>query len=213
MTQKQANDLAAGAVAPPPMRRLLLEARRFLAMTQQELGETLGLSARTIMRWERGQASPDPSEFLKLAAMLRDIDEPELAEELLAASGVIIETRWREGSPEAGAVSVATRHAVDSVLWAAAETMDGTLRQVRPAVLAAFARAKDMGLGIDAVVEALRAATPTPGEASNRDASDPGETAAPASTPAPTATERAAERSPGGKRSPRKVHGHPKSDG
>jgi hypothetical protein len=50
---------------------------------------------------------------------------------------------------------------VDAVVCAAAEAMSLSPQAVRPAVLAAFARARDAGLTLDAVVEVL-APPPTP---------------------------------------------------
>jgi len=51
---------------------------------------------------------------------------------------------------------------VDSVVCAAAEAMSLSPQALRPAVLAAFARARDAGLTLDAVVDALAPPPPPP---------------------------------------------------
>jgi len=54
---------------------------------------------------------------------------------------------------------------VDSVVCAAAEAMSLSPQAIRPAVLAAFARARDAGLSLDAVVDVLAPPPPPTPEA------------------------------------------------
>jgi hypothetical protein len=66
---------------------------------------------------------------------------------------------------------VASRGALDSVLCAAADVLDLSPRAVRPALLAALARARDLSLGMDALMDALaQSDPPAPSSTSNQSA-------------------------------------------
>ena len=55
-------------------------------------------------------------------------------------------------------------HLVDSIVCAAAESIDGSPRAIRPAVKAAFDRAAALGLGLELVCRTLAVATEKPKE-------------------------------------------------
>jgi hypothetical protein len=58
---------------------------------------------------------------------------------------------------------------VDAVVCAAAEAIDVTPREVRPALIAAFTRARRLGLGVEAVEKALgKAGAGAPGGVSKK---------------------------------------------
>jgi hypothetical protein len=65
-----------------------------------------------------------------------------------------------------------TDEIVDAVVCAAAEAMDLMPREVRPALLAAFARARRLGLGFEAIEKRLehgsRKSASTPGGTKSR---------------------------------------------
>ena len=69
---------------------------------------------------------------------------------------------------------------VDAIVCAAAEAIDVTPKAIRPALLAAFRRARVIGLGVDAVANALEAAD-TAARASEAQAATEAATAAAAS--------------------------------
>lgn len=148
-----------------PLRRLMFYARRAVGMTQRQLGDELGVSHRTVLRWERGYSSPVPRQILAIAAMLRP-DDDALADELLATGhmNIIVSTAPAPAvTTAASAVAapapegVATKPAIDAVVFAAAEAMDASPRAVRVGLAAAFARAVELGLAADAVAAALSA--------------------------------------------------------
>jgi transcriptional regulator with XRE-family HTH domain len=156
-------------------RRLLRSARHALGMSQFDLGQELGVSARTIIRWERGHTVPVESQLCALADLVRDEDE-DLASEVLEAGGVRVEVAAptdASASPSAQP-AVAVEHpqapvaspavhpvalplSIDSVLLAAAAAADLAPRLVRPAIAAAFARALELGISVDVAAEALGA--------------------------------------------------------
>jgi DNA-binding XRE family transcriptional regulator len=146
--------------APRPMRRLLRYARSALMMTQREMGETIGAASRTIIRWERGHSEPSPDQVKRLADLVRP-EEADLADELLAAAGVHVPAPLapppeRVPLPVPPPVPVAMpKHAVDAVVYAAADAMNVAPRAMRLAIAAAFLRARELGLSIEAVAEAL----------------------------------------------------------
>jgi len=141
-------------------------------MTQAELADAMGVSSRTIIRLEKGHASLVPDQARELAGLVREEDE-ELADELLAVMGVgaddgvagelvgaleaLPAPAPAPGEPAAAPAprGPAPKHLVDAVLFAAADAVDMVPRAVTPAVVAAFKRAHELGLAIEAVVDGL----------------------------------------------------------
>jgi transcriptional regulator with XRE-family HTH domain len=147
-------------------------------MTQERLGDELGCASRTVMRWEQGRSRPPLHCLHALAERLRG-DEPELAVEVLLGAGIApvsvaaipgdgpelrsdIEPALNE-VPVASAAPVttasdprATKLAAESVVYAVAEAIDTSPRTAKAAVVAAFTRASELGIGLDAVLDALR---------------------------------------------------------
>lgn len=147
---------------------LLIEARRLLGLSQGALGELLGVSRRTGQRWETTGTRPSAAQWAELARHVHPHD-PECAEQLAAEGDTTLQALGLNGSPDAGAslASGAATHplsrpilppeVVDSVVCAAAEAMDVKPSQMRPALLAAFERARTIGLRVEDVTEALKA--------------------------------------------------------
>jgi transcriptional regulator with XRE-family HTH domain len=156
--------------APRHVRRVMLDCRRALKMTQAELAEAIGVSSRTVIRWEKGHASLVADQVREIAGLVREEDE-ELADELFVVTGVsaedgaavevvaALEALPAPAPKEPETVSAppgpAPTHLIDAVLFAAADAVDMVPRAVTPAVVAAFTRAHELGLGIEAVVEGL----------------------------------------------------------
>ena len=162
-----------------PVPLLVVLCREALGLNQAELAARVGASLRTVQRWETRRATPHAWDLHRLADAVRPHDA-DLASQLDV---------WapRPGPPSPTAIASAPAEPatppvlpapalppapplppavpagvlVDSVVFAAAEAMSLSPQAIRPAVLAAFARARDAGLTLDAVVEVL-APPPTP---------------------------------------------------
>jgi transcriptional regulator with XRE-family HTH domain len=139
-------------------------------MTQARLGDALGSASRTVIRWEQGRSRPGPDRTLLLAEMVR-VEDPELATGLLESAGiapppVAAPPRAEAPSPPSlpavappapRVAPLTPRIAAETVVYAAAEVLDAAPRTAKPAVLAAFARAAELELGVAEILEGLRA--------------------------------------------------------
>jgi DNA-binding XRE family transcriptional regulator len=130
---------------------LLLDARSALSLNQRSLAEFLGISSRTVQRWDAGRSQPVDAEWHKLARAVHPID-PELAARLAKAGRSSLDEL---GLGRAAPPPIDVRHLADGVVCAAAESMDLTPRAVRPAVFAAFRRARQMRLTVEDMESAL----------------------------------------------------------
>jgi DNA-binding XRE family transcriptional regulator len=146
-------------------KRVFVNARQTLGMNQGQLADAMGVSRRTIIRWQLGQTSPVEVQVRQLAAMVREEDE-DLADELLAAAMLAPEPVPQQGGAQAAADPIVAvpspqaldpvpAHVIDAIVCAAADAADRVPRTMRPALLAAFARAKELGVSIEAVVRGL----------------------------------------------------------
>ena len=142
---------------------LLIEASRALGVTQEELGRRIGVSRRSIVRWT-ADSGGYPSYYgphLARAVFPRD---PALAARIAG--------REKETLESLGLVSPAPpppppeppAHMADLVVCAAADALDVSPRAVRPALYAAFRRAREAGLTLEQVEKMLAPpeATPAP---------------------------------------------------
>jgi hypothetical protein len=135
----------------PTERPILVDAGHVLGLGQEGVGKIMGVSGRTIQRWGSGSGLRlirPHAESLARAVYPKDA---ELAAHIAAAAGTTLQ--------ELGIASVPpgprAGHLVDSLVCAAAEAMDVLPRLVRPGLLAAFARALEMGLTVEMVHAAL----------------------------------------------------------
>jgi transcriptional regulator with XRE-family HTH domain len=162
--------------------RLTLQARQLLLLGQRGLGEALGLSRRTIQRWDHGQSSPYAGHLAKLAALVHPRDAS-LAEEIAQAAGTTLEKLGLAAPAPAGAAGPSPvgqppppSYLTDTVVCAAAEALDAPPPAVRPVLLAAFRRARVVGLRVEDVEAALSALleapspAPAPAKKAKRDA-------------------------------------------
>lgn len=145
---------------------LLVRTNGALGMTQERFGELLGVSRRTMIRWQQGDNGPSFQDWIKLVRHVYPRDAS-LAAEIAAELG---ETLVSLGVQLPPAPVVAPAPApeppprplppvgdlVDSIVCAAAEAIATTPQAVRPALLAAFERAASVGLAVDDVRGALR---------------------------------------------------------
>jgi hypothetical protein len=138
---------------------LLIQCRMALGLTQQEFGEIVGLTKRTIQRWEERGATLIPSEIEALARALHPV-RPDLAEQIVATVATTLD---RLGIVPAGATSpMAMSDPIASVVRAAADVMGVPPDAIRPAIAAAFVRAHEVGLDVRAVAEKLGRGETTP---------------------------------------------------
>jgi DNA-binding transcriptional regulator YiaG len=93
---------------------LHFEARHALSMNQRMLAEFLGLSSRTVQRWDAGKGHPSPIEWHKLARATHATN-PELAARLAKAGGSSLQEL---GFAPAEPPPVDVRHLADGVVCA-----------------------------------------------------------------------------------------------
>ncbi len=147
---------------------LTLEARLLLHLGQRSLGDLLGLSRRTIQRWDAGKSSPTSWQLEKLATAVHPRDA-DLAAKLAASAGTTLEALGLVSPPPAAVVPapgpppLSPRHLVDVVVCAAAEALNVAPPAVRPVLLAAFRKAREVGLKVEDVEAVLGTPTPAPG--------------------------------------------------
>jgi transcriptional regulator with XRE-family HTH domain len=123
-----------------------------LRLTQQEFGDIVGCTKRTVQRWEERGATLIPSQVEALAHALYPI-QADLAAQVAAAVDTTLD---RLGIAPSGAASpMAMCDPIDSVVRAAADVMGVTPDTIRPAIAAAFVRAREVGLDVQAVAEKL----------------------------------------------------------
>jgi transcriptional regulator with XRE-family HTH domain len=173
---------------PRALIAVLIDAKFALDLSQRELAERLGSSARTASRWMARQSSPMRSQLEELAALLFPIDALLAAEVALHAGktleqlGLVVAgpppppalppSRPAEDGSPPPKPSMAMEpprvtshehlpehlpeHLVDGIVCVAAEAMNLPPHALRPSLLAAFRRARVLGLTAD-VVEACLA--------------------------------------------------------
>jgi len=136
---------------------LFFRARRALRATQVDLAQMLGASRRTGQRWDAGQSYPSVSQLVALAKAVYARD-PGLAAELAISVGMTVEALGLAppAAPAPPDAPVPIENIVDSVVCAAAEAMDALPRAIRPALMAAFARARELHLSIEDVEKGLK---------------------------------------------------------
>jgi hypothetical protein len=140
---------------------LLLEARRALLWGQGDLANHFGLSKRTIQRWDARGSTPMPEQLASLARLVHRHDA-ELAARIAAAGGASLEDLGLAPKPASAAAPSAPpapshAHMADSITCAAADAVAMLPDAVRPALLAAFERARDLAIAPADVAKALSA--------------------------------------------------------
>jgi hypothetical protein len=152
--------------AARPVAVLVSDAMKALGMTQEQFGYALGASLRTAQRWATGRATPYESNLRILAKLLHPTNRP-LAVEIAAHIHETLETLGIETPTPATPSPVVppqvppspprppTNLVVESVVCAAADTLQMPPGGVREALRSAFARARALGLTVAEVDEAL----------------------------------------------------------
>lgn len=151
---------------------LLVRSRLALNLTQIELANMLGVARRTVGRWEGCESTPSVGELRQVARAVHPKDAA-LAAGLAAEGGTTLEALGLvTPAPSAahapqGAVTPNDRPfppvelMIDSVVHVAAKALDehdgrgDSTSMVRAVLLAAFARARGLGLTVNEVENAL----------------------------------------------------------
>jgi len=129
---------------------LLREICKALFMTQADLGAFLGVSRRTAQRIAAGRSSVGADGWAKLAQAIHPRNPP-LASEVAARGGQTLATLGLF-------IAQPDPRIADGVVYAAAEEMDVSPRAIRPALRAAFRRARELGLSVETLAAALEEA-------------------------------------------------------
>jgi len=132
-----------------------------LGATHSMLADHLGSSKRTVERWAAGRSHPSDTQVLELARLVHPRD-PALAARIAASKG---ETLVGIGvvAPPPLRAGPSLAHLIDAVVCVAAETLDVPSRSLRPALHAAFKRARELGMSLEDAEKAL-----TPAEAARK---------------------------------------------
>jgi DNA-binding XRE family transcriptional regulator len=149
---------------------LLTRSQEALGTSQQGLGKVLGVSRRTMVRWQGGRNGPSYDTWLVLVRHVYRANRS-LAAEIARELGATLVSLGLEAPPAAVVATPAVLQSparpappvadlVDSIVCAAAEAVATTPQAIRPALLAAFERAASLGLEMNEVCAALRPATP-----------------------------------------------------
>jgi DNA-binding XRE family transcriptional regulator len=147
---------------------LLVHAQLALGVSQEELGNRVGVSRRTMTRWGTGKTSPDFSQWAQIARLTYAVNRV-LAAQIATEMGESLVSLGIEAPPPPPAPAPAPSAAparppipvgdlVDSIVCAAAEAASTTPQAMRPAILAALDRMLSVQLGVDEVRAALKPA-------------------------------------------------------
>jgi hypothetical protein len=139
-----------------------------LGTGQGGVAEAIGMSRRTMSRWARAGIAPLlPSQAEDLVRAVYPKDAA-LGERIavafgtsLGAAGIAPPARTLADAPSSPHPTPPPRQA-EIVICAAAEALDVSPRAVRPAVLAAFRAAREVGLSVADVETALAPPPPAP---------------------------------------------------
>lgn len=147
--------------------QLVRRARHAVAIRFPDLVQRLCTSTRTMQRWQAAESRPSDAQLAALATLVHPQDAS-LAADLAAAAG---ETPVTLGLVEPPPPPVPSppplppmpRHlVVDAVVCAAADSTDAAPSAVRATLLAAFKRARELGLTVDEMEKALEARISAP---------------------------------------------------
>jgi transcriptional regulator with XRE-family HTH domain len=138
-------------------------ARAALGMSRQDFAASLDSSFTTVGRWERGHSIPADFQFVKIARLLYSVDR-DLAEQAASMARATLVSLGLEQAPPAAPPPAAAPRAsppaqdlTDIVVCAAAEACRGTPADLRAPLLAAFRKARQLGLYYDEIESSLEA--------------------------------------------------------
>jgi transcriptional regulator with XRE-family HTH domain len=141
--------------------RAILAARRATRLTQQELGERVGVHAHTVRRWEWEEASPtrgNRSALIDAISALNPAASGRLAQAFGAEELDVASADARDASTDRAMPVAAESHAllsVDATLLKMADDFDAAPRRVRSAILELLKRMRTANLSIETLEQQL----------------------------------------------------------
>jgi hypothetical protein len=147
--------------ASAPTAELAARGQMTLGMTHRQFGEALGTSERTSQRWARSGAHLTVDQLRTLAQLVFPRDA-ELAGRIAAAASESLESLGLVAppppAPAPAPAAVLPPHLVGELLVSAAASALGVApNAARPAIVAALARASELGLSLEDARKALAA--------------------------------------------------------
>jgi transcriptional regulator with XRE-family HTH domain len=130
---------------------LVVQCRLALQLTQQQFGDMVGCTKRTIQRWEERGALVLVGQAHAIAVALRG-SHPELAQQVAASMDMTLD-QLAAYQPDSGASP--RMDPIESIVYAAAEAMGITPDVARPGVAAAFERARELDVTVYTVANRL----------------------------------------------------------
>lgn len=154
---------------------LLVRCLQASGLNQKGLADTMGISGRTFSRWLGGEVCTMTIGQGQALAGAVGATDPALAAKVLRTCGAMLQGRGlapvaqaaalipaaQPVAPLPAATQAAPQALLDSVVCAAADRVDLPLSQVRSLVAAAFARAQELGLSVEAVARGFAQASPS----------------------------------------------------
>ncbi len=139
-----------------PVTHLLVSARHAAGLSQDKVAQVMGLSKRTISRWEVGRASPSADNACTLARLVYPYNAA-IAAELAAAASESLESLGlvTAPAPPPAPPPLPSHLVVDAIVCVAADALAATPSTVRGALHAAFKRARELRLSMEDVEKAL----------------------------------------------------------
>jgi transcriptional regulator with XRE-family HTH domain len=137
---------------PADSAALLVHCQIALGLTQEELGDLLGMNRRTIQRWQESGFEPTTDQAETVANALQPV-RPDLAER--------VRELGRKAAIASGATPPArpaTAEVIDAILRAAADAGGTSPEAIRPAITAALLKAEEAGVEVRAIVAWLKSA-------------------------------------------------------
>jgi transcriptional regulator with XRE-family HTH domain len=134
-------------------------------LTQEQLGEAVGASRRTVSRWAANRSSPSDTQLVEMVR-LAHAREPDVAATLAAGMGETLESLGivppaPPPAPPAPSLRIAsTALVLEGIVHAAASAMNLSPRVVRTGLYAAMKRARELGATVEEMEGALETAAP-----------------------------------------------------
>ena len=137
---------------PKDSAALLIHCQLALGLTQEELGELIDRTRRTVQRYQDTGFAPTADQAEALALALQPI-RPDLAEQVLELGR---KTALLAGAP--APARPATAEVIDAILRAAADAAGTSREAIRPVITAALLKASETGVELSAIVAGLKSA-------------------------------------------------------
>lgn len=149
-----------GSIGPrrprPPIGKHLHAARYALRLTQEAFGAPLGVTKRTVSRWEGDHTRPSKADVLRIIEHVEKMDAEVGAGLRAAITGVAVERA------DAGVGEAERQRVVGEALVEMADALDVAPRRVREALVRVVARLGAAGVSVGEFAGALVAANGAP---------------------------------------------------